>query len=49
MNVLLGEVKRTLVELAKGMDGQLTKTQAMDDLQQALAKNEVNIYSPQHV
>ncbi|CAM9221477.1 unnamed protein product, partial [Sphacelaria rigidula] len=41
MNVLLGELKRSLVELVKGMDGQLSKTQAMEDLQQALAKNEV--------
>lgn len=43
MNVLLGELKRSLVELVKGMDGQLNKTQAMEDLQQALAKNEVII------
>lgn len=41
MNVLLGELKRSLVELVKGMDGQLNKTQAMEDLQQALGKNEV--------
>lgn len=41
MNVLLGELKRSLGELVKGMDGQLNKTQAMEDLQQALAKNEV--------
>lgn len=41
MNVLLGELKRSLVELVKGIDGQLSKTQAMEDLQQALAKNEV--------
>lgn len=44
MNVLLGELKRSLVELVKGMDGQLSKTQAMEDLQQALAKNEVGTY-----
>lgn len=42
MNVLLLEMKRSLLELIKGMDGQLNKTQAMEDLQQALAKNEVN-------
>lgn len=41
MNVLLGELKRSLGELVKGMAGQLNKTQAMEDLQQALAKNEV--------
>lgn len=42
MNVLILEMKRSLLELVKGMDGQLNKTQAMEDLQQALAKNEVN-------
>lgn len=41
MNLLLGEMKRSLVELVKGLDGQLNKTQAMEDVQQALAKNEV--------
>lgn len=44
MNILLCELKRSLVELVKGMDGQLNKTQAMEDLQQALAKNEVRVY-----
>ncbi|CAM9743060.1 unnamed protein product [Ectocarpus sp. 13 AM-2016] len=41
MNVLLFELKRSLLELVKGMDGQLNMTQAMEDLQAALAKNEV--------
>lgn len=41
MNVLLFELKRSLLELVKGMDGQLNMTQAMEDLQTALAKNEV--------
>lgn len=44
MNVLILEMKRSLLELVKGMDGQLNKTQAMEDLQQALARNEVNEY-----
>ena len=37
-------MKRSLLELVKGMDGQLNKTQAMEDLQQALAKNEVSSF-----
>lgn len=41
MNVLLFELKRSLLELVKGMDGQLNMTQAMEDLQTALTKNEV--------
>lgn len=41
MNVLLFELKRSLLELVKGMDGQLNMTQAMEDLQSALTKNEV--------
>lgn len=41
MNVLLFELKRSLLELVKGMDGQLNMTQAMEDLQTALGKNEV--------
>lgn len=41
MNTLLFEVKRSLLELVKGMDGQLNMTQAMEDLQTALTKNEV--------
>ena len=44
MNVLILEMKRSLLELVKGMDGQLNKTQAMEDLQQALAKNEVSSF-----
>ena len=43
MNVLLCEVKRSLLELAKGLGGQLHKTPEMEDLQTALAKNEVKI------
>lgn len=41
MNILLFELKRSLLELVKGMDGQLNMTQAMEDLQTALSKNEV--------
>lgn len=41
MNVLVFELKRSLLELVKGMDGQLNMTQAMEDLQTALTKNEV--------
>lgn len=44
MNILLFELKRSLLELVKGMDGQLNMTQAMEDLQTALAKNEVRTY-----
>ncbi len=42
MNILLFELKRSLLELVKGMDGQLNMTQAMEDLQTALSKNEVS-------
>ncbi|CAM9436509.1 unnamed protein product [Choristocarpus tenellus] len=41
MNILLHQLKRSLAELVKGMNGQLNSTQAMEDLQQALSINQV--------
>ena len=41
MNRLLQEVRRTLIELRKGFDGQLNMSEAMEDLQSALSINEV--------
>lgn len=49
MNVLLFELKRSLLELVKGMDGQLNMTQAMEDLQTALTKNEVGNELPRFI
>lgn len=49
MNVLLSEVKRSLLELVKGLSGQLIKTRAMEDLHQALSKNEVKYQRCLHV
>ena len=43
MNALLAEIRRSLVELAKGLDGQLNMSDAMEDLSSALAKNEVSV------
>ena len=37
MNVLLDKIRFSLIELRKGMDGQLNMTQAMEDLQSALS------------
>jgi hypothetical protein len=41
MNVLLTEIRRSLVELSKGIDGQLNMSDSMEDLSQALSRNEV--------
>lgn len=41
MNALLTEVRRSLVELRKGLDGQLNMSEPMEDLAAALAINEV--------
>jgi dynein heavy chain len=41
MNVLTNEMRRSLVELGKGLKGQLNMSQTMEDLVTALAKNEV--------
>jgi dynein heavy chain len=40
MNVLLSEIRRSLVELEKGMKGQLNMSQAMEDLVTALNINQ---------
>jgi dynein heavy chain len=48
MNVLLGEVKRSLVELDKGLKGQLNMTPAMEDLSECLGSNFVPGRNPFH-
>ena len=48
MNVLLAEIRRTLDELSKGLDGQLNITAAMEDLASALAINQVPGRNPFH-
>ncbi|KAH8072713.1 hypothetical protein JL721_3358 [Aureococcus anophagefferens] len=40
MNVLIGEIGRTLMELEKGLGGQLNMTQAMEDLCSAFLINQ---------
>jgi dynein heavy chain len=40
MNALLGEIRRSLQELDKGLKGQLNMSQAMEDLARALLANE---------
>jgi dynein heavy chain, axonemal len=40
MNALLGEIRRSLQELDKGLKGQLNMSQAMEDLARALLTNE---------
>ncbi len=40
MNALLGEIRRSLLELDKGLKGQLNISQAMEDLSRALLINE---------
>jgi dynein heavy chain len=40
MNALMGEIRRSLIELDKGMKGQLNISQAMEDLSAALELNE---------
>lgn len=41
MNVLTNEIRRSLVELGKGLKGQLNMSQTMEDLVTALSTNEV--------
>ncbi len=41
MNRLLGEIRRSLIELRKGLDGQLNMSEPMEDLMQALSINQV--------
>jgi dynein heavy chain len=48
MNTLLTEIRRTLTELKKGLDGQLNMTEAMEDLAQALSINQVPGRNPFH-
>jgi dynein heavy chain len=48
MNALLSEIRRTLIELQKGLDGQLNITEAMEDLSQALSINQVPGRNPFH-
>lgn len=48
MNVLLSEVKHSLLELIKGLNGQLIKTTAMEDLHRALSNNEVKYHPCPH-
>jgi dynein heavy chain len=48
MNALLDEMRRTLVSLQKGLDGQLNMTDAMEDLSQALSINQVPGRNPFH-
>jgi hypothetical protein len=43
MNALLSEIRRSLVELAKGLDGQLNMSEGMEDLASALSRNEVGV------
>lgn len=43
MNVLLREIRRSLVELLKSIEGQLHRTQAMEDLHRTLSQNEVTL------
>jgi len=40
MNVLLSEIRRSLIELDKGLKGQLNMSQAMEDLIQAIGINQ---------
>lgn len=40
MNALLSEIRRSLVELDKGLKGQLNMSQSMEDLATAFGLNE---------
>lgn len=40
MNTLLSEIRRSLVELDKGLKGQLNMSQSMEDLVSAISLNE---------
>lgn len=48
MNALLSEIRRSLIELAKGLDGQLNMSEGMEDLASALSRNEVPGRNPFH-
>jgi len=48
MNVLLAEVNRTLIELGRGLKGQLNMSQAMEDLASDLNLNIVPGRNPFH-
>ena len=48
MNVLLSFIRSTLVELQKGLAGQLNMTEAMEDLVEALSINQVPGRNPFH-
>jgi dynein heavy chain len=47
-NTLLGEMKRTLIELQKGLNGQLSMSEPMEHLAQALKINQVPGRNPYH-
>ncbi len=48
MNVLLSFIRTTLIELQKGLAGQLNMTEAMEDLVEALSINQVPGRNPFH-
>jgi dynein heavy chain len=41
MNILIGEIKRTLEDLRLGLTGALNMTEAMENLQKSLQYNKV--------
>ena len=48
MNDLLNEIRRSLLELRKGLDGSLNMSEPMEDLARCLALNQVPGRSPLH-
>lgn len=48
MNTLITEIRRSLSELQKGLDGQLNMSEPMEDLMQALSINQVPGRNPFH-
>lgn len=48
MNVLMSEIRRSLVELSMGLDGQLNMSGAMEDLREALGIGQVPGRNPFH-
>merc|ERR1711975_128870 len=48
MNVLMSEIRRSLVELSMGLDGQLNMSGAMEDLREALGISQVPGRNPFH-
>ena len=48
MNTLIHEIRRSLTELQKGMDGALNMSEPMEDLMQALSINQVPGRNPFH-